>query len=170
MHSRRCKLRCILYWGGSQVFEKSVNPFKVLIPSCTHPLHAHSFRDIMCACFLQEWKNPRGIVTQRWQYRGCYTVTYTLRCLSFNFDDRNAKGERELFMMREKLGRHFTQMKQQYFNADLCTRTLKIDNSNFILFTSQIATTIAGAFLAPSPRRVCEKHRHRLLAVCPPLV
>jgi hypothetical protein len=42
--------------GGSQVFEKSVSPFKTLIPSCTHPFHAHSFRDVMCACFLQEKK------------------------------------------------------------------------------------------------------------------
>jgi len=53
-------------------------------------------------------------------------------------------------------GRHFTQMKQQYFNATLCTRTFKIDNINLKQFTSHIAATIAGALLAPSQASIAE--------------
>jgi hypothetical protein len=59
-------------------------------------------------------------------------------------------------MTREELGRHFTQMKKQYFNATLCTRTFKIDGSNFMQFMSHIAATIAGALLAPSQRRIAK--------------
>jgi hypothetical protein len=85
--------------------------------------------------FLREDESSTGAVTRQ-----------PLHCdVSFSFDERNAKGGRELCMTREEPGRHFTQMKQQYFNVTLCTRTFKINSSNYVVFTSHIAATIAEA-------------------------
>ena len=136
-----------------------MSPPKTLIPSYTYPFHTPLISEAFCVRSYCEKKSPRGIcyaqsrAVQTLLPRHCFTVVSVIQ-----FRRQKRQGI-EGIMHDERgteRGRHFTQMKQQYFNATLCTRTFKIDNINLKQFTSHIAATIAGALLAPSQASIAE--------------